>query len=133
MRFADVRGRDRSLCVFYGLFTVAGFVVMGWMAVAYVLEPHDGGPVGVVRDFLHDATTNLASQFVYADLTLVWIALAGFMIAEARRLGIRYVWAYIIGAPVLALCVSFTLFMLVRQLKKTAAAPSGERPRVAVR
>jgi hypothetical protein len=66
---------------------------------------------------VRNALVNEASVFIYADLTLVWIALSVFMVVEARRLGIRYVWAYIAGAPLLALNVTFPLFMLVRQLK----------------
>ncbi|MEV4921583.1 DUF2834 domain-containing protein [Streptomyces roseoverticillatus] len=127
MRLRDVHGRDRSLCVFYGLFGLAGTAVMGALAVAFVRENVDAGPYGVVRNFVHDALTNLASQFVYADLVLIWAALSAFMIVESRRLGIRYVWAYIAGAPALALCASFSVFMYVRQLKIAAAGagPAG--------
>ncbi|CAL9647257.1 hypothetical protein SUDANB176_06511 [Streptomyces sp. enrichment culture] len=115
------REKDRALCLFYGLFTLGGALVMGAMAVTYVVRHSDGGPAGVVREFLDDALSNPASRFIYADLTLVWIALAGYMVVEARRHGIRFVWAYIAGAPLLALCVSFPAFMYVRQLKIAAA------------
>ncbi|WP_307808245.1 DUF2834 domain-containing protein [Streptomyces oryzae] len=128
--FAETRGRDRALCLCYGLFSVGGCLLMGAMAVTYVLDHADGGPLGLVADFLRDATTNLASRFVYADLVLVWIVLAAFMVAEARRLGIRHVWAYIVGAPVLALCVSFPVFMFVRQLKIAAAREKPHPARV---
>ncbi|RKN77192.1 DUF2834 domain-containing protein [Streptomyces klenkii] len=127
MRLADVRGRDRSLCLFYGLFGLAGTLIMGALAVAFVRENLDAGPYGVIRNFIHDALTNLASQFIYADLVLIWAALSAFMIVESRRLGIRYVWAYIVGAPALALCASFSVFMYVRQLK-IAAARTGTGP-----
>ncbi|MBO8187701.1 DUF2834 domain-containing protein [Streptomyces spirodelae] len=127
-RFSDVRGRDRALCAFYGLFSVAGCLVMGAMAVTYLVRHREDGLLGVVREFIREALTNLASRFIYADLTLVWIALAAFMIVEARRLGIRHTWAYIVGAPVLALCVSFPLFMLVRQLRIARTPASGSGP-----
>lgn len=123
-----MRGRDRALCLFYGLFTIGGFLAMTSLIVAYVLKHREDGPYGVLEDFLRDAMTNAASRLIYADLTLVWIALAGFMVVEARRLGIRYVWAYIIGAPLLALCVSFTLFMFIRQLKIAYAAKGAPNP-----
>ncbi|WP_079110192.1 DUF2834 domain-containing protein [Streptomyces roseifaciens] len=130
MRLGEVRGRDRTLCVFYALFALVGLVAMGALAVAFVRRTMDDGadgPAGVIRNFLHDALTNLASQFIYADLVLIWLGLAAFMIVESRRLGIRYVWAYIVGAPALALCVSFAVFMYVRQLK-IAAAGEERRP-----
>lgn len=109
--------RDRALCLCYGLFTVGGFLLMAWLAVDFVLSHGDGGLLGVVRDFVRDALATSAGVFIYVDLTLVWIALAVFMVAEGRRLGIRHVWAYIVLAPVLALCVSFPAFMFVRQRK----------------
>ncbi|MGW2602393.1 DUF2834 domain-containing protein [Streptomyces klenkii] len=127
MRLADVRGRDRSLCLFYGLSGLAGTLVMGALAAAFVRENLDAGPYGVIRNFIHDALTNPASQFIYADLVLIWAALSAFMIVESRRLGIRHVWAYIVGAPALALCASFSVFMYVRQLK-IAAARTGTGP-----
>ena len=109
--------RDRALCVCYGLFTVAGFAVMATLAIAFVVAHSDSGVFGVVGDFLRDALVNPAAAFVYADITLAWLVLAAFMVVEARRLGIRHVWAYIVGAPLLALCVSFPAFMFVRQVK----------------
>lgn len=121
LRLDEVHGRDRHLCIFYGLFAAGGAIVMGAMAVAVVIEHMGDGVVGVVWNFLRDALSNLASQFIYADLFLIWAALGVFTVAEAHRLGIRHAWAYIIGAPALALCVSFPLFMYVRQLKIAAA------------
>jgi hypothetical protein len=113
----QTRGSDRVLCVCYGLFTIAGLLVMGGMALAYVLRQGDANLFRVAGDFVHEALSNLAGGFIYADITLVWIALAVFMVHEARRLDIRHVWAYIVAAPLLALAVSFPAFMFVRQLK----------------
>ncbi|MBB1256019.1 DUF2834 domain-containing protein [Streptomyces sp. OF3] len=93
---------------------------MGAMAVTFVIQNIDDGPLGVVVNFLRDALTNLAARFVYGDLVLIWAALGVFMIVEGRRYRIRHVWAYIVGAPALALAVSFPLFMYVRQLRIAA-------------
>ncbi|MBT2447650.1 DUF2834 domain-containing protein [Streptomyces sp. ISL-43] len=123
-----MHGRDRALCLFYGLFSAAGSCVMGALAVDFVVDNIHDGPFGVIRNFLRDALTNPAARFVYADLFLIWAALAAFMVVEARRFGIRHVWAYIIGAPALALCASFTAFMYVRQLKIAAAGDEGSSP-----
>lgn len=124
----EVHGRDRALCMFYGLFSAAGSCVMGVLAVDFVVDNIHDGPFGVIRNFMRDALTNPAAQFIYADLFLIWAALAGFMVVEARRHGIRHVWAYIIGAPALALCASFTAFMYVRQLKIAAAGAGAPSP-----
>ena len=39
------------------------------------------------------------------------------MVIEARRLGVKYVWAYIIGGFVIAISVTFPLFLLARELR----------------
>ncbi|MGK5627882.1 DUF2834 domain-containing protein [Streptomyces sp. URMC 123] len=122
----DVQGRDRSLCVLYGVSAVVGFCIMGTLAVVFVVQNAEAGPIGIVTNFLRDATTNLASQFIYADLVLTWAALGAYMIVEGRRFGIRHVWAYIVGAPVLALIASYGVFMIVRQLKIAAARREGD-------
>ncbi|MFF2650514.1 DUF2834 domain-containing protein [Streptomyces sp. NPDC058045] len=132
---------DRFLCRMYAVFAVIGTLVMGTMAVLFVIRNAGSGPIGVVEDFLRDATVNLATCFVYADLVLIWAALAAYMIIEARRWGIRHVWAYIVGAPALALIASFSIFMYVRQRRIAAArttstpqpvpapaAPAGKEP-----
>ncbi|WP_328952905.1 DUF2834 domain-containing protein [Kitasatospora purpeofusca] len=120
--------RDRALRLMYALCGGAGFLVMATMAVTFVVRNADAGPWGVMRNFLRDATGNLASDFVYADLALTWAALAAFMVVEARRWRIRHVWAYIVGAPALALVVSFSVFMYVRQ-SRIAAAREPAAPR----
>ncbi|MCM1967214.1 DUF2834 domain-containing protein [Streptomyces sp. NPDC002812] len=132
-RLSEVRGRDRALCFLYGASALIGLIVMGWMAVAFVVQNADAGALGVVENFLRDSTTNLATRFVYMDLVLTWAAVGAYMIVESRRFGIRHVWAYIVGAPAIALIVTYGLFMLVRQLKIAAlreaegAQAGGER------
>ncbi|MEV0187064.1 DUF2834 domain-containing protein [Kitasatospora purpeofusca] len=125
MRPPEPHERDRRLRLMYALCAAAGFLVMATMAVTFVVRNADAGPWGVVRNFLRDATGNLASDFVYADLALTWAALGAFMVVEARRWRIRHVWAYIVGAPALALVVSFSVFMYVRQSRIAAARAAG--------
>ncbi|MFB7376491.1 DUF2834 domain-containing protein [Kitasatospora purpeofusca] len=125
MRPPEPHERDRRLRLMYALCAAAGFLVMATMAVTFVVRNADAGPWGVMRNFLRDATGNLASDFVYADLALTWAALGAFMVVEARRWRIRHVWAYIVGAPALALVVSFSVFMYVRQSRIAAARGTG--------
>lgn len=131
---SEVSGQDRTLCRVYGLFALGGGLVMGAQAVAFVVQESDAGPLGIVSNFLRYATVNAATVFVYADLVLVWAVLAVFMVVEGRRHRIAHVWAYIVGAPALALVASFCAFMYVRQLRiaaargrDTAVPPAGHR------
>jgi hypothetical protein len=43
--------------------------------------------------------------------------LAILMVIEARKHGVKYVWAYIIGGAVIAISVTFPLFLLARELR----------------
>ncbi|MGF1425091.1 DUF2834 domain-containing protein [Kitasatospora sp. LaBMicrA B282] len=122
---------DRFLCRMYALFAAVGTLVMGTLAVAFVVRDAAAGPIGVVTDFLHDATRNLASCFVYTDLALTWAALGAYMVIEARRRRIRHVWAYLVGGPALALIASFSLFMYVRQRRIAASRTAATPPPVA--
>ncbi|MDW6065174.1 hypothetical protein SAZ11_54230 [Streptomyces sp. FXJ1.4098] len=46
-----MRDRDRALCLFYGLFTIGGFLVMTSLIVDYVLKHREDGPFGVLGTF----------------------------------------------------------------------------------
>ena len=39
------------------------------------------------------------------------------MVIEARKHGIRFVWAYIAGGLLIAISVTFPLFLIARELK----------------
>ena len=49
------------------------------------------------------------------DLLIVAVAGSALMIFEARRLGMRYVWAYIVGSGVTAFAFTFPLFLAMRE------------------
>ena len=43
--------------------------------------------------------------------------MAILIVIEARRLGVKYVWAYILGGYLIAISVTFPLFLLARELR----------------
>lgn len=62
-----------------------------------------------------------------ADLTVVAIAVVILMITEARRLGMRRVWVYILLSGITAMAFTFPLFLAIRERKlaeREAAASS---------
>lgn len=61
------------------------------------------------------------------DLTIVAIAVAIFMITEARQLGMKRVWLYFVLAGITALAFTFPLFMGFRELRKEKIALAGGR------
>jgi hypothetical protein len=62
------------------------------------------------------------------DLLVVAVAGSALMIFEAKRLRIKYVWAYIVGSGVTAFAFTFPLFLAMRErrLAETAGTSSTE-------
>ena len=52
---------------------------------------------------------------VYAAISLLAVAI--LMVIEARRLGVKFVWAYILGGFLIAISMTFPLFLLARELR----------------
>lgn len=65
--------------------------------------------------FWKDTLANPAAASITLDLGLLLIAVVIWMVLEARRLGMPYVWLYIVGSFLIAISVTFPLFMLVRE------------------
>jgi hypothetical protein len=57
------------------------------------------------------------------DLTIVAIAGSAFMIFDAKRLGMKRVWLYLLLSGVTAMAATFPFFLAMRELKliKTAS------------
>jgi hypothetical protein len=58
------------------------------------------------------------------DLTIVAIAGVTFMILEAKKLGMKRVWLYILLSGFTAMAFTFPLFLAMRELKLAKAGPS---------
>lgn len=61
------------------------------------------------------------------DLLIVALAVVTFMIAEAKRLGIKRVWIYFALSAVTAMAFTFPLFMAARERKLMARKLAGGR------
>jgi hypothetical protein len=67
--------------------------------------------------FWEATKANPASRSITVDIALLLLAVAILMVIEARRLGVKYVWAYILGGFAIAISVTFPLFLLARELR----------------
>ena len=54
-------------------------------------------------------------QFIASLIMFYVVAGYIFMIVEARRLGIRHVWVYLLLSSIVAVSVMFPLFLIARQ------------------
>lgn len=111
---------DKLLCGIYVVLTVAALVFAFGNTVAYLLSEGNGGITG----FFAAGYVNYATSSLTNDLLIVAVAATVLMVAEARRLGVRYVWAYVAAGFLIAISVSFPLFLLARQLKLAAGKTS---------
>jgi hypothetical protein len=80
-----------------------------------------------LKGFLADAKANPAARSVTIDIFLMALSASFLMIYEARRLGIRFVWAYVFFGLTVAISVTFPLFLIAREfaLGREAPAPRG--------
>lgn len=108
----------KALCAVYGVIALAALVATQSQALAYFDNP--GGVVAGFGEFLRDTAVTPASRFISFDVAFLFLAAAVFMVIEARRLRIRYVWAYIAGGLLVAISVTFPLFLIARELRIAA-------------
>ena len=102
----------RIVCGVYAAIAVAALVGTWSQNLAYLHVPG-----GFLSSFLQDLNANAAARSITIDILLFFIAAAIFMVREARRLAIAHVWAYLAGGMLIAISVTFPLFLIARELK----------------
>ncbi|MBU6161372.1 MAG: DUF2834 domain-containing protein [Myxococcales bacterium] len=78
--------------------------------IAFMNLPDNGG----VSGFIAGGYANPAAASLTNDLGLIAMAAVAFMIVEGRRVGVRFVPAYVILSFLVAVSVTFPLFLAVR-------------------
>lgn len=109
-------------CGIYGAVAVAAFVATWSQNLSY------GGDHRPLSRFIPDTAVTPASRSITADILLLFLTVAILMVLEARRHNIRFVWAYIAGGFLIAISVSFPLFLIARE--RRLATGSAETPRL---
>ncbi|MFN8073001.1 MAG: DUF2834 domain-containing protein [Mycobacterium sp.] len=109
----------RILCGVYAVIAVAALIATWTQNLAHM---HTGK--GFPGGFLQDLKANAATRSITVDLVLFFLAAAIFMVVEARRIGIPYVWAYIVGSMLTAVSVTFPLFLIARERKLAGSDPA---------
>lgn len=102
------------LAVVYLLLAIAGLVGTWWFNVRAIIES---------RNYLGDlVTSGPAVSSITVDLLVAAVAGSVFIIVEARRLGMRLGWLYVVGAGLTAFAFTFPLFLAMRQRTLNARA-----------
>jgi hypothetical protein len=111
--------QQRWLIGFYALVALAALWATWGQNLQYVWA---GGEFSALNQFLPDLRANPASRSISVDIGLFLLAAVAFMVIEARRLGVRFVWLYVLLGFLIAISVTFPLFMIARELRLGPAA-----------
>ncbi|MGH8461545.1 MAG: DUF2834 domain-containing protein [Stenotrophobium sp.] len=109
----------KFLCVVYALIGLLALVATWSHNAAYLGEGFVAGNL----HFWQDTLMNPASTSITLDLFFLGLALNIWMILEARRIGLRFVWLYILAGLLIAISVAFPAFMIRREFLLTARDP----------
>jgi Protein of unknown function DUF2834 len=101
----------KVLCGVYATIAIVALVATWSQNIVFF----SGG--GNLLAFFEALKTNAPSRSMIADFFLFGLAVTILMVIEGRRVGVKYVWAYIIGGLVIAISVAFPLFLLARELR----------------
>jgi hypothetical protein len=65
--------------------------------------------------FFTDMKASPAARSITIDIALMALSASFLMVYEARRLGVRFVWAYIFFGITVAISFTFPLFLIARE------------------
>jgi Terpene cyclase DEP1 len=107
--------KDKLICASYILIALVALPATWINNLAFMTQPSNVS----FADFFRAAYVNAAAASLTNDLILVALATCIFMAIEGRRIGIRYFWLYVIMSAIVAVSVTFPLFLLARHIKIT--------------
>jgi hypothetical protein len=112
----------RLLCLVYGATALLAFVGTWHQNLAYFRADEGllGGFVGATGRFWPATLATPASTSITIDIGLFFVAAAVLMVIEARRLGVRFVWLYVLFGALVAISVTFPLFLIARERRLVA-------------
>lgn len=104
----------KTLCgAYYAIALVA--LIGTWRQNIAFMQELRVSPVEGFLAFFQALLVNRASLSITVDILLFMLAAVIWMVLEARRLGIRHVWLYVVFAMTIAISVTFPLFLAARE------------------
>lgn len=101
------------LCVFYGLVALTALIMTWGQNLLYFTGANPEG----FGQYILDLKVNGAARSFTVDIGLYLLAGTGLMVAEARRLGVKFVWLYVLLGFGIAISVTFPLFLIAREMR----------------
>ena len=115
------------LCAVYALIALLALVGTWSHNVAYL----DLGFIGANQKFWLETLVTPASTSITVDLLLFGCAVNLWMVLEARRIGLRWVWLYVLAGALIAISAAFPAYMIHREIvlaqRGETSAPLGLR------
>jgi hypothetical protein len=123
---------SQLLCVFYALVAIAALYGTQSENLQYAstFSQFLTQFPSILPQFLTDLKTNPASRSISIDICWFTLAASALMVREARRIGVRFVWAYIVFAFLIAVSVTFPLFLIAREMRMASPSPTGPPSRL---
>ena len=106
---SSLTSTDKALCAVYGVLGLIGLVGTQVVLFGGYVSSDDGS-------FVDQLVANGVATFMLIDLLVVAVIALVFMIAEGRRLGMRFLWVYVVLTFAVAISVSLPLFLIARQV-----------------
>ena len=103
----------KTLCWIYAGVALAALIATWSQNLLYFMGPVRPGFGQYVLDL---KATGAARSFT-VDIGLFLLAAVFLMVVEARRLGVRFVWAYVLLGFGIAISVTFPLFLIAREFR----------------
>ncbi len=110
----------KLLCISYGLVGLLALIGTWGNNLAY----SDLGFLGATKHFWQETRANPASRSITVDILFLTLAVAIWMLLEARRLRMGWVWLYIIFGILIAISFTFPAFLIHREYALTASDSS---------
>ncbi len=117
--------KSKALIVVY-LMTALLALAMTWIHIpGYMGE----GFVNANKLFWRDAlfNANSAGKFLTVDILFLAFGCNVWMFIEARRIGVKYVYGYVVVGVVVAISVAFPLFLAAREWRLASLDSSSSR------
>ena len=103
---------SKVLCTVYAVISLVALIATWSQNAAYF-----DNPGGFLLEFLNDSKVTPAGRSLTVDIVLFFLAAAILMVIEARKRGVRFVWLYVVGGLLIAISVTFPLFLIARELR----------------
>jgi len=100
------------LIAFYALVAAAALYAT-WSQNLQLMAPGSGF-LDAYPAFLEQTKANPASRSITVDLFCLGLAMFVWMVLEARRLGMRGVWLYLLFGMLVAISVTVPIFLINR-------------------